>query len=96
MTCPCGNSHEGNEAFYVTVQDAGKTGFLAGPFKNHEYALQWVDKTRKIAEEIDPRAAFYSFGTSSQKLSPTGNNAGSLNEKLGLPGRSTLWGRCID
>lgn len=50
--------------YYVTVIDGARVGRLLGPFKNdHAAALSMVDKVRAKAEELDPRAAFYAFGT---------------------------------
>ncbi len=58
------NSTEGRR-YYVTVRDAGKHGFLLGPYDTHEEALENVDRGRTLAEKANDRAAFYSFGTGS-------------------------------
>ncbi len=51
--------------YYVTAQDAGRTAFLAGPFRDdHARALALVGEVRELAERLDPRAVFYAFGTS--------------------------------
>jgi hypothetical protein len=55
----------GTRDFYVTVQDAGRTGFLLGPYSTHEAALSNVERGRRLAEEANSRAVFYAFGTSS-------------------------------
>jgi hypothetical protein len=56
------DSKPGN--YYVSVADAGRIGLLLGPFQNdHAGALAMVDQARVKAEQLDPRAAFYSFGT---------------------------------
>lgn len=50
--------------YYVTVIDGARVGRLLGPFENdHAGALAMVDKVRDKAQELDPRAAFYAFGT---------------------------------
>lgn len=74
-------------AYYVTVADGGRIGRLLGPFDNdHAGALAMVDKVRVKAEELDPRAAFYSFGTC---RIPNDDSvpirAGLLNKYFGLP-----------
>lgn len=51
--------------FYVTVQDAGRTGFLLGPYDTHTEALGKVERGRGLAEAANSRAVFYAFGTSS-------------------------------
>lgn len=50
---------------YVSVvRGDGDWRPLVGPFRNdHAAALAMVDKARAKAEELDPRAAWYSFGT---------------------------------
>lgn len=48
--------------YYVTVRDAGRTGFLAGPYKTKKAAEAKVDTARKRAHEADPWSWFYAFG----------------------------------
>ena len=50
-------------SYYVSVQDAGRTGLLLGPFRLHQSALRAVDTGRKIAVALKPEAWFYAFGT---------------------------------
>jgi hypothetical protein len=50
--------------FYVTVRDAGRTGFLLGPYGDVRDALENVDRGREMAQAANSRAVFYSFGTS--------------------------------
>ena len=64
LDCGCEENHEGRH-FYVTVRDAGRTGFLLGPYETHIDALQHVEKGRKLAQGANDRAWFYSYGTSS-------------------------------
>lgn len=49
--------------YYVSVIDGNRYGLLLGPFPTHRQALDMVEAVRKKAEEIDPRAVFYAFGT---------------------------------
>jgi hypothetical protein len=64
-TTECGGNHPEDRVFYVTVRDAGRTGFLLGPYDTHPEALQNVDQARALAEAADPWAHFYAFGTAS-------------------------------
>lgn len=52
------------QGFYVTVKDAGKTGWLLGPYPDHPAALRRVPDGRRIAEQASAWAAFYTYGTS--------------------------------
>jgi len=50
--------------YYVSVVDGKRTALLLGPFTNdHAKALSMVDAVRAKAEELDPRAIWYAFGT---------------------------------
>lgn len=74
-------------AYYVTVVDGGRVARLAGPFMDdHAAALAMVDPVRRKAEELDPRAHWYAFGTCRM---PSDDSvpirAGSLNRYFGLP-----------
>ena len=73
--------------YYVTVIDGPRVGRLLGPFDNdHAAALAMVDQVRAKAEELDPRACWYAFGTC--RL-PPGDlvpiRAGLLNKFFGMP-----------
>ncbi len=72
--------------YYVTVRrDNGDAVFLAGPFRdNHRAALAMVDQARRVAQDLDPRAAWYGFGTARTAYSY--DRPGKLNERLGLSG----------
>jgi hypothetical protein len=51
-------------AYYVSAVDAGRTALLFGPFiDDHGGALAAVDRVRKVACDLDPRAQWYAFGT---------------------------------
>ena len=51
--------------YYVTARrDDGKHVFLAGPFRDdHRAAIQMVPQATRIANDVDPRAPWYSYGT---------------------------------
>lgn len=51
------------EGYYASVQDAGKTGLLLGPFEQHEMALDVVPVATATAQQVNSRAVFYAFGT---------------------------------
>jgi hypothetical protein len=76
--------------FYASVQDAGKTGLLLGPFKNEKDCRGFAyyheedggnheehSMLQSIAEKCDPRSVFYAFGM--VKLE-TGRRSGVLNK----------------
>lgn len=69
-------------AYYVTVvRDDGAHRRLLGPFVNdHAGALEAVRDARDKAEELDPRAVWYSFGTA--RLPEYFNEPGILNDYL--------------
>lgn len=50
-------------AYYVSVVDGDHFGLLLGPFATHREALAHVDAATDEANRIDPKAAWYSFGT---------------------------------
>jgi hypothetical protein len=50
--------------FYVTVRDAGRTGFLLGPYQDYRDALANQRRGADLAQKADCRAAFYAYGTS--------------------------------
>lgn len=62
-------------AYYVTVRDGGRTGFLLGPYATHQDARANVDRGRAYALgdcdgpdgrriAYNGRAHFYAYGTS--------------------------------
>ena len=53
--------------YYVTVREAKRVGFLAGPYGTHVEALSMVDEAARRAKEADAWADFYAFGTSRVK-----------------------------
>ena len=49
--------------FYVSVIDGKKHGLLLGPYPTKEEAEGQVERGRKLANDADPWAHFYAFGT---------------------------------
>jgi hypothetical protein len=49
--------------YYVSVINDRKRGLVLGPYAAHSEALANVAIGRQRAEEADPMAVFYSFGT---------------------------------
>lgn len=73
-------------AYYVSVQDQGRTALLAGPWPTHREALDMVATVRTKACELDPRGHWYAYGTA--RLPDDDSipiRAGRLNKHLGLP-----------
>lgn len=69
--------------YYVTVADGERVSPIVGPFpNNHQAALDLVDQARMLAYDIDPRAAFYAFGTARYPVEY--DTPGMLNGKLGV------------
>ena len=53
--------------YCVSTIDGSRFALLAGPYAAHEEALEQVDRVRREACELGPKAWFYSFGTASTK-----------------------------
>ena len=70
------NNWTDRPCYYVSVIDGRRKALLVGPFAHQRQAAFAVDKTRRAAEDIDAKAAFYSFGTAK---AATGHREGSLN-----------------
>ena len=68
-------------AYYVTViREDGEWRPLVGPFLNdHAKALSMVEPARSKAQELDPRAWWYGFGTVRLDVSPEAAPQGILN-----------------
>lgn len=74
--------------YYVTIAREGRgVAKLAGPFDTHDEAKGNVERARKMAEELDPRAAFDAFGTSG--IEADEHKPGVLNERLGIGEKMT-------
>ena len=69
--------------YFVSMTNNGGYSLLLGPFPhNHTAALELVSQARSVAEDIDPRAAFLSFGTC--RLEIESGRFGKLNEMFDL------------
>lgn len=67
--------------YYVSVRNGPRYGLLLGPFKRHQGARRWVERTRKEARHHDPMAHFYGYGTARTEEC---HGPGILNESLGF------------
>ena len=69
--------------YYVTAIDGKRHARLAGPFRDdHRGALDMVDAAKRLAQELDPKAVFYAFGTC--RTDYAYDRPGVLNGRLGL------------
>ena len=68
--------------YYVSVIDGPRFGLLAGPFRTHLEALEFVERAKEQAHRVDPRSVFYAFGTTAMR--PEYRQPGRLNDLLGL------------
>lgn len=68
--------------YYVSVRrDDGDFRCLLGPYRDdHKAALAMVDEARKVAEELDPKAFWYSYGTLRTEYSYS--KPGILNDRM--------------
>lgn len=82
--CPCGASHETDapgSRYFVSVIDGPRRAAAAGPYETHAAALADVEEVRALAEEIDPWAFFYAWGTC-RADADAAPEKGSLTEAL--------------
>ena len=65
MTTPCTcESHPDGAVFYVTaINDRKQYVKLSGPYTTHQEALDAQPMVTKWAWDVDPRAPWYSYGT---------------------------------
>jgi hypothetical protein len=78
--CPTGAHGNGEPGgFYVTAKAGSRTAWLLGPYGDHATALAHVDAGRLFARAADPRAHFYTYGTSRQVEGE--RRPGVLNER---------------
>jgi hypothetical protein len=64
--CGCRpGTHKPDRVYFVTVRDAGRTGFLLGPYSTHEEAINNVQRGKKAALDANSQAWFYAYGTAS-------------------------------
>lgn len=64
--CGCDKPHKPGTSFFVSCiedSDQQRKSLLLGPYATHTEALANVERGRKLAEENDPKAHWYSFGT---------------------------------
>lgn len=74
-------SADTDRAFYVTIRDGARHGFLYGPFPKQMDALREVQATKSLALELNNvDAAFASFGTASLPWNLA--RPGVLNDRL--------------
>lgn len=52
-------------AFYVSAIDGARAALIAGPYSTHQIALDAVRGVKARAEEIEPRAHWWAWGTCS-------------------------------
>lgn len=69
------------KAFYVDIVRAKKIGLLAGPFPSEEVARKYERAAMQMAMEVDPWAAFDSFGVMSLDA-PDYRPAGRINHMI--------------
>ncbi len=63
--------------------DGKRHAVLAGPFRDdHQGALDTVEAAKRLAQDLDPKAVFYGFGTA--RTDYAYHRPGVLNERLGL------------
>lgn len=70
-------------AYFVSCISGRRVAYLAGPFPEHQQALDMVDAAKAKAMEIDPFLSFAYFGTcrwKDQSAAPVGK----LNAALGV------------
>ena len=76
--------------YYVSVVDGKRFALLLGPFPNdHRGALTRIGLVRQKAAEVDPRAAFYGFGTC--RVSEDYTKPGKLNGLVDSETRVHRW-----
>ena len=80
--------------FYASVQDAGRTALVLGPFEHEAECREWAyreaedggnsakcSRLRDVADKRDPRSWFYAWGM--VKMA-NGHRDGVLNKEMGL------------
>lgn len=70
--------------YFVSLADAGRYGLLLGPYPTHAEALERVELGRRLTEDFDSFAHFYSFGTC--RLVKDSGVTGTLNDWVAIPG----------
>ena len=75
-------------AYFVTIQEGRRTGFMAGPYRTHGAALAAVEPVRQAVVARRPEAHWMAFGTARTKT-PTAR-LGSANHLIGYDGPGAL------
>ena len=65
--------------YYVTCIDGDRVAFVRGPWADHASALAAVHTVKVTAEDLDPRAFWYAWGTA---RSETDRGPGALGGAL--------------
>jgi hypothetical protein len=71
--------------YYTSVrdpEDPKKVGFLTGPYKTHQEALDMVDKAKELAYKVNAWAPFYAYGTCRLPEDFSNPPLGKLNDLL--------------
>jgi hypothetical protein len=82
--------------YYASVRDPenpDRLGFLLGPYKTHQEALDMVNPAQEMANKVNSWAAFYAFGTCRLPEDYPNPPQGKLNDLLeakdGEPSKET-------
>ena len=86
--CDCSSNPPGTKYYVSVVRDGGAYRLLAGPFDDHQAALNMVDQTTRLAHDLDRQSIWYGFGTCCVRP-PGPFPAGILNTRLDLEACAT-------
>ena len=72
-------------AYYVSALDHERSMFqiLSGPYETHYEALDKVPAAKRIAQELDPRGVWYSYGTC--RIEPDKPHPPGVFQRMGYP-----------
>lgn len=68
--------------YYVSVIDGPRWGLLAGPYPQHQQALDLICLVKRLAQDVDPWGAFYAYGTCRVRDGQPDLGPGRLNHLL--------------
>lgn len=57
-----------NRAYYVSAIDGERKALICGPYATHDAALADVQRVKRAAERVDPRAVWWAWGTAGVNL----------------------------